>query len=100
MGSTPATPPGQANAGPIVTYLVTVGALGTASWLWTIWAVKRQKSWALTTATIIFVLASGDALVNLLAREYGNTILPTPLGILVVLPCLAGLVAVILLWRA
>jgi hypothetical protein len=36
---------------------------------------------------------------NLTVSEYGQPILPTWLGVVGLLPCLAGLVAVVLLWR-
>lgn len=81
------------------TYLYVTGAIGVACWLWMIWAVRQHRRWARASATTIFVCAAGLALVNLLAEEYGNTILPTTLGVVGVLPCLAGLVAVVLLWK-
>lgn len=84
--------------GALLTYLYGIGALGALCWLWMAWAVSRRKRWARPVATTIFVLAGGVALFNLLVQEYGNTILPTPLGVLGVLPCLAGLVAVVPLW--
>lgn len=83
----------------IVAYLAIVGALGTVAWLWTIWAVRRQKRWTRPVATMLFLVASGLALVNLVVEEYGHTILPTVFGVVGVLPCVAGLVAVLLLWR-
>ena len=51
-------------------------------------------------STVLFVLATGLAVANLTIREYGQTILPTNLGLVGLLPCLTGLVAVTLLWRA
>lgn len=82
----------------LVTYLLAVGVLGVASWLLLARAIKRRKGWARPAATVVFVLASGIAGTNLLMQEYEKTILPTQLGIAGVLPCLAGLVAVVLLW--
>ena len=84
--------------GPLVTYLYMVGGIGVISWLWMVWAVKRAKRWARGVATIVFLLATVDALVNLLMQEYHKTILPTSIGLAGVLPCVAGLVAIVLLW--
>jgi hypothetical protein len=79
-------------------YLVTIGALGITAWLWMVWAVIKQRRWARPAATTLFVLASGLAVANLTVREYGQTILPTQVGLVGLLPCLAGLAAVTLLW--
>jgi hypothetical protein len=79
-------------------YLVAIGALGITAWLWMVWAVIKQRRWARPAATTLFVLASGLAVANLTVREYGQTILPTQVGLVGLLPCLAGLAAVTLLW--
>jgi hypothetical protein len=86
-------------ASAVLAYLVTIGALGIVAWLWMVWAVTKQRRWARPTATALFVLASGLAVVNLTVQEYGQTILPTQVGLIGLLPCLAGLAAVALLWR-
>lgn len=81
-------------------YLSVVGALGIICWLWMIGAVKAGKRWARGAATTIFVLATGIALTDLLIRDTsGDTGLPPLLGWVGLLPCLAGLLAVTLLWR-
>jgi hypothetical protein len=82
----------------VLAYLVTIGALGITAWLWMVWAVIKQRRWARPAATTLFVLASGLAVANLTVREYGQTILPTQVGLVGLLPCLAGLAAVTLLW--
>ena len=80
-------------------YLSVVGALGTGCWLWTIWAVKTAKRWARGAATAIFALGTAVALVDLLIKDTsGDTGLPPLLGWAGMLPCLAGLLAVTLLW--
>jgi hypothetical protein len=88
-------------ASAVTTYLVylsVVGALGTISWLSTIWA-KAGKRWAHAAATALFVLGTSIALTDLLIRDTsGDTGLPPLLGWVGMLPCLAGLVAVTLLW--
>jgi len=79
-------------------YLYATQAIGILLWLTTIWVVGRQKRWARVVATTVFVLATGIVLLNLSVSEYGTRIFPTVWGILGLLPCLAGLAAVVLLW--
>ncbi|HEY6498562.1 MAG TPA: hypothetical protein VIZ20_04000 [Streptosporangiaceae bacterium] len=81
-------------------YLSVAGALGIACWLAMIWAVKAGKRWVRAAATGMFALGTSVALTGLLIRDTsGDTGLPPLLGWAGVLPCLAGLVAVALLWR-
>jgi hypothetical protein len=81
-------------------YLSVVGALGIICWLWTIWALKAGKRWARGAATAMFALGTGIALIDLLMKDTsGDTGLPPLLGWAGMLPCLAGLLAVVLLWR-
>jgi hypothetical protein len=85
-------------ASAVVAYLVTIGGLGIVAWLWTLWAIRRRKRWVRPAATALFLLAGAIALADLTVQEYGRTILPTQLGLVGLLPCIAGLLAVILLW--
>jgi ABC-type dipeptide/oligopeptide/nickel transport system permease component len=81
-------------------YLSVIGALGVASWLGVLWAVRAGKRWARGAATVLFALGTGVALTDLLIRDTsGATGLPPLLGWAGVLPCLAGLFAIALLWR-
>jgi hypothetical protein len=81
-------------------YLSAVGALGTASWLAAIWAVKAGKRWARGVSTTLFAAGTSVALTDLLIRDTsGDTGLPPLLGWAGLLPSLAGLLAVVLLWR-
>ncbi|GAB2945125.1 hypothetical protein GCM10027280_37430 [Micromonospora polyrhachis] len=84
----------------IVGYLVAVGVLGIAGWLWTIRGVTRHRNWARTVATIMFVLGVSAALLNLTftGGAYDNVI-PAQYSIPGLLPSLVGLVLVVLLWR-
>jgi hypothetical protein len=81
-------------------YLSVLGVLGVASWLWSARAVAAGKWWARGAATALFALATSVALTNLLIRDTsGDTGLPVLLGSVGILPCLPGLLAVVLLWR-
>jgi hypothetical protein len=81
-------------------YLSVVGALGIICWLCTIWAVRTGKRWARSVATLVFALGAGVALFNLLVKDTsGDTGLPPLLGWIGMLPCLAGLLTVTLLWK-
>jgi len=81
-------------------YLSIIGALGIICWVGTIWAIKAGKRWARGVATAVSALGTGIALIDLLVKDTsGQTGLPPLLGWAGVLPCLAGLVAITLLWR-
>ena len=81
-------------------YLSVVAALGLICWLAAIWAVKAGKRWARGAATALFALGTGIAVIDLLVKDTsGDTGLPPLLGWAGMLPCLAGLLAVTLLWR-
>jgi hypothetical protein len=82
-------------------YLTVLGALGIVCWFGAIWAVRTGKRWARGVATLVFALGASIALFNLLVKDTsGDTGLPPLLGWVGTLPCLAGLLAVTLLWRA
>lgn len=81
-------------------YLSVVGALGIICWLAAIWAVRAGKQWARGAATAMFAAGTGIAVIDLLVKDTsGATGLPPLLGWAGMLPCLAGLLAVTLLWR-
>jgi len=81
-------------------YLSALGALGVICWLAAIRAVKAGKRWARGAATAMFALGTGIAMLDLLIKDTsGDTGLPPLLGWAGMLPCLAGLLAVTLLWR-
>lgn len=84
--------------GAVAAYLFTVGALGIVGWMSTAWAVRRRKRWARPLASVVLVLAGVVALANLSVTEYDRTILPIQIGLVGLLPVLAGIVAVALLW--
>lgn len=83
-----------------LTLLLVIGALGVIGWLWTTWAVTAGKRWARPAATMMLVLGTSVGLTELLAKDTtGDTGLPPALGWAGMAPCLAGLLAVTLLWR-
>lgn len=90
------TPPDEAA---VAAYLFTIGALAVVGWLWMVWAVRRQKRWVRPAASGLFLLGTVVALAHLTVTEYGQTILPTSVGLAGLLPLIPGLVAVVLLWR-
>lgn len=83
-----------------LTYLATVTGLAVLCWAVTIWAVARGRRWARWLASAIFLAAVAVSLINLTITDTsGDTGLPPLLGWLGILPCLAGLAAVVQLWR-
>jgi hypothetical protein len=79
--------------------LTVVGVLGIVCWVGTIWAVKADKAWARPTATVMFVGGTALALAALLTKDTSGEVGLAPLlGWIGMLPPLAGLAAVILLW--
>ncbi|MZD09459.1 hypothetical protein GTW43_30905 [Streptomyces sp. SID5785] len=80
--------------------LTAVGVLGAFAWLATGWAVRAGRRGARPAATLLFGLGVTVGLAGLLTRDTsGMTGLPPALGWAGMAPCVAGLVAVVLLWR-
>jgi hypothetical protein len=84
-----------------VAILTVVGVLGVVGWVGTIWAVRAGKRWARWAASALFGLGTSLALTAALVRDTSGEVgLAPQLGVLGVLPCLAGLLAVTALWRS
>lgn len=84
----------------IVSYLVGFGILGVITWLWSAWVVKREKPWARKAITTVFIIGTGLAVMNAtLSGDAYEQIVPTSYGVAGLIPSVAGLVAVILLWK-
>lgn len=87
----------------VTTYLVVssvIGVLGVLGWLTTAWAVKAGKRWARPATTVMFMLGASVGLAGLLTKDTsGANGLPPQLGWAGMIPCLAGVLAVALLWR-
>jgi hypothetical protein len=80
--------------------LTIIGVLGVAGWALVIHAVTTSKRSAAPLATTAFLLGLGIALTDLLLKDTsGLTGLSALLGWAGIVPCLPGLVAVMLLWR-
>jgi hypothetical protein len=80
--------------------LSVIGALGVASWIATIWAVRTGKWWARWAATAVFAAGTSLALTTLLVKDTSGEVGLAPvLGLIGLLPCVAGLLAVAMLWR-
>ncbi|TQS29405.1 PGF-CTERM sorting domain-containing protein [Microbispora sp. KK1-11] len=80
--------------------MTAIGAFGVIAWLWTTSAVKAGKRWARPAVITMFVLGASVGLTGLLIKDTsGETGLPPALGCAGMAPCLAGLLAVALLWR-
>lgn len=81
-------------------YLSILGGLGILAWLSTIWTIARGQRVARWLGTGLFVIGTSIALVNLLIRDTsGETGLPALIGWVGLLPSVARLVVVIMLWR-
>lgn len=81
--------------------LTVIGVLGIAGWAVCLWAVRVGKSWSRVAATALLVVCVAVALCALLTTDTSGEVGLAPLfGWLGLLPCVAGAVAVALLWRA
>lgn len=90
----------DAAASVYLVYLTVLGALGVACWVAAIWAVRSGLRFARAATTSVFAAGTAVALFDLLVTDTsGDTGLPPLLGGAGLLPCVAGLVAVVLQWR-
>lgn len=83
----------------LFTSLLILGVAGMAAWLLTTRAAIRRPTWAALLGTVLVLLGLAVALTLLTAREYGQTLVPTWLGLLNLLPPAIGLIATARLWR-
>jgi hypothetical protein len=80
-------------------YLTVLGGVGVIAWLSTLRSVKAGMRRARALATTLWAVATAIALFDLLVRDTsGDTALPPLVGWLGLLPSLAGLLAVTLLF--
>ncbi|GAA3159530.1 hypothetical protein [Nonomuraea roseoviolacea] len=98
----PGWPPNlvEADRDAIAIYLVATGAVGTLLWLLTTWAVTTGRRWGRAATTAAFAAGALVALTDLgLGGDHYDVIVPYAYGTLTLLPCLAGLAAVVSVWR-
>jgi hypothetical protein len=80
--------------------LTVVGVLGVAGWTVSIWAVRRGARATRLSASVLLVAGLALALTCLLTKDTSGEVgLAPALGVLGLLPSLAGTAAVGLLWR-
>ncbi|MEU6859627.1 hypothetical protein AB0B28_12240 [Glycomyces sp. NPDC046736] len=80
--------------------LAAVGGLGAAVWAVSLWAVAKGRRWTRGLVTSAFAVGTLVALTcaSLSGDQY-DQVLPPVYSALVLLPSLAGLAAVVLVWR-
>ncbi|GAA2796968.1 hypothetical protein [Saccharopolyspora taberi] len=84
----------------MVIYLLALYAVGVVCWLGLSWAARAGRRWVRPVAIVVLLGAAGLAALNLTVEEYGTRVLPLPVALAGLLPCAAGVVAVVFLWRA
>ncbi len=84
----------------IVVGLAVIGLLGIVGWLTSIRATARGRGWARGLSATLWALGTATALyaVSAPAEPYDRMV-PIGLGVLLLLPCVAGLWAVVQLWQ-
>ncbi|MGI5154105.1 hypothetical protein [Microbispora sp. CA-102843] len=86
----------------VTAYLVIlsmVGGSGLIGWLGTLWAAKVGKRWTRWAATGVFAVALCIALAGLTVTDSsGDVGLAPAVGWFQMLPCVPGLLAVVMLW--
>lgn len=81
------------------TALTVVGVLGALGWIATIWWAHRGSRWIRWAAVVLALTGTTVALFAFLVRDTsGDTGLPPLIGAIGLLPCAAGLVAVVLMF--
>lgn len=84
----------------IASYMVGFGVLAMVAWLWSAWAANKEKPWARVAITTVFIVGTSLALMNAtLSGGAYDQIVPTIYGVAGLIPSIAGLVTVILLWK-
>ena len=89
----------QADATAIVVGLGAIGLLGAISWLIVLRATIRGRRWATIVATVLWALAATVTGATAAPAGAYDQLVPMGLVLITALPCLAGLVAVVQLWR-
>ncbi|MCN9243595.1 hypothetical protein NGF19_22865 [Streptomyces sp. RY43-2] len=77
----------------ILTYLFTLAAIGAAFFVWMAWASKRGKRWVRKAGAATVVVGTALSVYHFTQPH------PLVMTLAGLLPCLAGLVGLALLWR-
>jgi len=88
-----------ANSGALYAILYTAAVVGALSWLPAVIGAHKGRRWAPAAATVAAVIAAGLALLMFTTAEYGEMLFPPVWGVLALLPALAGVLGVVLLFR-
>ncbi|WP_181274369.1 hypothetical protein [Brevibacterium oceani] len=81
------------------TSLTVVSVLGVLGWAVTIWSAHRGSRWIRWAAPVLALTGTSVAAFALLVRDTsGDTGLPPLIGTIGILPCAAGLIAVVLMF--
>lgn len=83
----------------LVTIAFVVAALGLLGWWITARAARAGRSWLRWWAAAALVVGVALAVALLLTTEYGRRVYPIEIGLVALLPCLAGLWVCALVWR-
>jgi hypothetical protein len=77
----------------------TVAVVDLVLWFLVFRVVRAQRRWASGLAVVVTVITAVLAVTLLVSSEYGARIFPPLWGVLAALPAVAGVVAVVLLFR-
>lgn len=81
-------------------YVYVIGAFGFALQLVALRGARRRKRWVQIVAGLIALVGVALAAFTIIVSEFGERIFPAIWGALGLLPSVAGLVAVTLLWTS
>lgn len=79
-------------------YLYITAGLGVVVWMIALRGARRRKRWVPWLAGMTFVVGAALAVFNLVITEHGTQVFPVLWSVLGLLPSVAGLIAVSLLW--
>lgn len=87
------------DVGPLFAFQYIAGGFGVVAWIVSLWGVLGRKDWVRTFATGAFMCGLAVAAYTLLARGFSGIGFPTFWGLLLLVPCIPGGIAVLMLWR-
>lgn len=87
------------DSAPLYLFLYITGGLGVAAWIISIWGTVARRDWVRTFASGAFPCGLAVAAYVLMARGFSDMGFPTVWGLLLLVPCLPGGIALLMLWR-